>query len=426
MEGPVVDPEARRDPPQSVVARAGDDRARGRRGISGPPARRRPRTDRRTARRPGRRPRQRSPSRGRGAPRWPPDRRRAGGRPVTSGRTASVARPSMANRSAKADISSWIWARSSLIEVETTRRAAPAASASVDLLLRGGGQVARQRELDGGRVAAGLLGRTPHLAIRRASVVRRQPEGLEPVAEASGPSGSGLAVPPDVDGHPARVRPAWGRSGRAGTRRTRPSKSAPGRPGVGPQGAHGGDRLVGAPAPAPRIGSGGPELLVHPPHPDAHPHPAPRQDVDGGDPLGQDHRLMVGEHQHPGGQSDALGDRGQIGHQIERIGDPAVVGQRHLPRGGVGIGALVVGDDHRVLHQDHRFEPAGLGVAGERGHPLGVGGDPRADRGDDPEPHGLAHFRQCPAAAGSRASAARRAGAGLDPPPGRPLTNVVR
>ncbi len=286
----------------------------------------------------------------------------------------------------------------------------------LDLLLRGGGQVTGQGELDAGRIATGFLGRDPHLGHPEGQVLGRQAEGLEPVAETSGPSGRRLAVPPDVDGHP--VRP-----GRLGVRVGMPEREelalevGARRPRVGPQSAHGGDRLVGTTAPGPRIGSGGPELLVHPPHPDAHPYPASRQDVDGGDPLGQDHRMMVGEDQHAGGQSDAVGDGGQVGHQIERIGDPAVVGQRHLPRGGVGIDALVVGDHDRVFHQDHRFEPAGLGVAGERGHPLGVGGDPRSDWGDDPEPHGLAHFRQCPAAACSE-RCARRAGVGSTPLPG--------
>ena len=68
--------------------------------------------------------------------------------------------------------------------------------------------------------------------------------------------------------------------------------------------------------------------------------------------------MVVGKYQYAGGQSEVLGHAGQIGHEIERVGDPAVIGQRHLPRGRVGIGALVVGHDHRVLHQDDRLETA--------------------------------------------------------------------
>ena len=102
--------------------------------------------------------------------------------------------------------------------------------------------------------------------------------------------------------------------------------------------------------------------------------------------------LVVGHHQHPGGQGDPLGDGGQVGHEVQRVGDPAVVGQRHLPRRGVGVGALVVRDHHGVLHQHHRLEAAGLGVTGERGHPGRVGGDAQTDRGDDSELHGLLTF----------------------------------
>ena len=97
---------------------------------------------------------------------------------------------------------------------------------------------------------------------------------------------------------------------------------------------------------------------------------------------------MVGDDQDARGEGDPPGHGGEERHQVERVGDPAVVGQRHPSRRRIGIGAGVVGDDHGVLDHHHALEPARLGVAGEPGHPVGVGGHSGADRRDDAELHG--------------------------------------
>ncbi len=272
-------------------------------------------------------------------------------------------------------------------------RAAPAASASATSSSVGGREVARQRELDRTGVPPGRL-RPPHASGRPARPAPRRP----------GPAaGTRLRA-----GRPGGPQPRCGR--RCGWARRRaatglgkewawrnetnsPSKSAP----AGPESAH---RVrmaamvssVRRPA-APGIGAGGPQLLVHPAHPHAHPDPAPGEDVHGGDALGQHHGLVVGEDQHPGGQGDPLGHRGQVGHEVERVGDPAVVGQGHPARRRVGVGARRSPRSTTACSTSTTdSKPHTSAWRANDGHPGRVGGDPGADRRDDSELHDLLTF----------------------------------
>ena len=135
--------------------------------------------------------------------------------------------------------------------------------------------------------------------------------------------------------------------------------------GVGPQGAHHVDALVGAPAAGGEVDPAGLELLAHPAHADAESDAALGQRVESGQPLGHDHRVMGGQDEDTGGEHQPGGGRGQESEDVDRIGDGAVVGQWHPPRRGVGIAARVVADHHRMLDQDDRLEAAVLGVPGE-------------------------------------------------------------
>ncbi len=202
-------------------------------------------------------------------------------------------------------------------------------------------------------VTPGRLGRLPHLVHPDGSAPRRPGPGAGSRPPGARPAGPRPRCAPRCGSGTPPGRTGLGNEWAWRNETNSPSKSAP----AGPESAHRArraamvssvrrPRLRGS-APVARSSS---SIQPTPTHIRTLPS---GQDVHGGDALGQHHRLVVGHDQHPGGQGDPLGDRGQIGHEIERVGDPAVVGQGHPARRGVGVGALVVRDHHRVLHQHH-------------------------------------------------------------------------
>ena len=202
-----------------------------------------------------------------------------------------------------------------------------------------------------------------------------QPQGLPAVAAPSGATDGGRAVAPDVNGH-AAGSDGLGVGMRVGEGEELTFEGGPLGLGVGPQGAHDVDALVGAPAPTGEVDSARLELLTHPPHPDAQPHPALAQPVHRGQALGHDHGMVRRQHEHAGGELERGGDTGQKSQQVDGIGDGAVVGQRHAPRRRVRIATGVVADDEGVLHHDDGLEAQRLDVLGEARHPVGIGTHP--------------------------------------------------
>ena len=69
------------------------------------------------------------------------------------------------------------------------------------------------------------------------------------------------------------------------------------------------------------VHAAGLDLLPHPSHPHREPQPATGQGVDGGHPLGEDDGLVVGQHEHAGGQTEVRGLTGQERQQVERVGE---------------------------------------------------------------------------------------------------------
>ena len=153
------------------------------------------------------------------------------------------------------------------------------------VLLGDGWEVPRQDSsmAPGSRPASSAASRiTPRRSIEQVAI---EAEGLETVSQPPGPAGRRIAVPTDVDGHPALHRLGKGMGVVEGDELA--VELGPFRSGVGPQCPHGDDGLVRAAPPAPRVGTGGPHLLLHPSDAQAHADPATREHVDGGDPLGQ-------------------------------------------------------------------------------------------------------------------------------------------
>ncbi len=220
----------------------------------------------------------------------------------------------------------------------------------------------------------------------RASSWPPQAERVPAVAAPGGPADRRRAVAADVDGDPAGPEGLGVGVGVGEAEELALERRALGF-GVRPQGPHDVDALVGAPAPGGEIDPARFELFAHPPHPDAQPYPALGQCVQGGQAFGHDHRVVGREHEHPRGQLQAGGGGGQEPQHVDGVRDGAVVGQRHSARGGVGVAARVVADDHRVLDQDDGLEAAVLGVAGEADHPVGI----RAHTGADGGEHGKFH-----------------------------------
>ena len=151
----------------------------------------------------------------------------------------------------------------------------------------------------------------------------------EPVADAAGAPGRHLGVPADVHRDGARDR-----AGPADAVGERGELTLVGGLVLAPQRPHGGDPVVGASAALGEGDADGVELLLQPAHPHTQLHPAARQVVEGGDLLGQDHRVALGLDQDPGGQVDGGRGRGQVGQPHQRVRDRRVVGAGHPARRG--------------------------------------------------------------------------------------------
>ncbi len=131
------------------------------------------------------------------------------------------------------------------------------------------------------------------------------------------------------------------------------------------------DGLVGAPAAGGEVDAHRGRLTRQRAQPHGQqPHPPLGQHVDGGQALGQDHRVVVRQQQHARAQQDPPGGGGEEAQAVERVG----VGQCRGQVGGAVLGARV---QHDVLLQVQRLEAALLGVLGEGHHGVGVGAQVR-------------------------------------------------
>ena len=125
------------------------------------------------------------------------------------------------------------------------------------------------------------------------------------------------------------------------------------------------DGLVGAAAALVGVDAEGRDLLAHPADADAEEQAAAGEAVDGGAALGELERVVLREHEDAGAEPDPLGAGGQPGQQVERIGQLAVLGQRHAAGVAVRVAALVA-DRHRdVLDREQRLEADLVGVLRE-------------------------------------------------------------
>ena len=111
---------------------------------------------------------------------------------------------------------------------------------------------------------------------------------------------------------------------------------------VGPKQPHHLELFVRAAAAAAEIRAARLDLLLEPARPDAQSEPPARQRIDGGHPLGQHDRMVVGQHQHTGGQPEPVGVRGQKRQQVKGI-------RHHAVRGQLDPAGDVVWVDARVL-----------------------------------------------------------------------------
>ena len=153
-----------------------------------------------------------------------------------------------------------------------------------------------------------------------------------PVGRLDGPADGPAAVPPD----PQRRTGPLARDGAAWCCR-RPGSRTPSRVTLSPVQAasHGGQRLV---HPVVAVGEGDAQRVelgfevagAQPDH-----HPAAAQHVEGGDPLGGQERVAVGQHEQVGVEQDRGGGRGgeRQGHQrvegvVAAVGQPVVAGER--------------------------------------------------------------------------------------------------
>ena len=214
-------------------------------------------------------------------------RAEAGSIPPACGHHGSQAGPPLvgsetSKRSAKADISSSVRSRSGLIEAATTSRVAPAASSLRHVLFGqrwAGSRTATPRWRPGrGRPPPppGGLGQT------QADGHRSRPSGWNPSPRRPARRAAASLCPPMWMGTPPG-RTGLGKEWALRKETNSPSNRRP-TAGVGPQSPHGLDGLVGAATPGAGVGAGGPQFLVHPAHSHAHPDPATRKHIDGGDP----------------------------------------------------------------------------------------------------------------------------------------------
>ena len=213
----------------------------------------------------------------------------------------------------------------------------------------------------GSRPASRAVARMSSIWLARSASVSPA-AGEVPVAAQPGPPGRGGARSADVD----RERPAGlGEAARAGEG-VELAVEAHAVLVARPQQAQRVDRLVGAAAAGGVVDADGRGLAGQAAHPDAEQaHPALGQQVDGGQPLGQHHRLVVGQQQHPGAEQDPVGHGGHEAQALQRVGDRQVGREGH----GAEARARVQRD---VLGHVERLEAAGLGVPGHRDHRVGV------------------------------------------------------
>ena len=186
---------------------------------------------------------------------------------------------------------------------------------------------------------------------------RRAAGGEEALREAAGAAGRGLGMAADHDRH----RAGGGLGAHVGAGEAHELAGVTGRV-LFPQGAHGADVLLGAPA---ALGEGDAERIEFFPQPadaDAEDHPAAGEVVQGGDLLGAQHRVVFRQDQDAGGEFDPRGGGGDIGHPDQRVGDAeGTLAPGHAAVLGVGVGgAVVVRDDH-VFHGPGGFEAGGFG-----------------------------------------------------------------
>ena len=104
--------------------------------------------------------------------------------------------------------------------------------------------------------------------------------------------------------------------------------------GLGPDGAHGGEVVVGARAAAGHRYADGGHLRLEVPGADAEQEPAARQHVEGGRLLGEDERVPLREDDDPGGEQQPLGGGGHEAEVHERVEDRVLGLHRrgHHPR----------------------------------------------------------------------------------------------
>src|SRR5438105_2066035 len=144
--------------------------------------------------------------------------------------------------------------------------------------------------------------------------------------------------------------------------------------------------LVGASGALLERHADGVELLAQPAHADTQHHPAPREQVEGGQLLGEDDGVALREDQDAGGELQGGRDRADPRQPHQWIGDVDVLAAGHAPVGRVGILGLVPRRHHHVLDGPDRLEPGRLRVARHRDRILGP--RPRSRiREDDPELH---------------------------------------
>ena len=207
--------------------------------------------------------------------------------------------------------------------------------------------------------------------------------GEEAVTEPTCSTGGGLGVATDDD--------------RDGTSRRTRAQDAVGERGelaleggliLAPEGTHGTDRVVGATTPLGEGDADGVELLLEPADADAESHATAGEHVEGGQLLGQDHRVPLGHDQDAGRQVDGRGHPGQVRQPDQRIGDRGVVVARHLPRRVIGVGRLVAGGHDHVLDGPERLEAHLFGPSGEGGGAVRLGEGSGVGE-DDAEVHGV-------------------------------------
>ena len=115
------------------------------------------------------------------------------------------------------------------------------------------------------------------------------------------------------------------------------------------------------------------ELLFHPADPCPQDNPTPREHVQGGQDLGGEHRVAVGEDEDVGAQPQPLGAAGQKVEHRQRL----VVGLLRVEGGhavgGIGVERLNAARHHDVVADPHRVEGQVLGALGQRPQRLRAG-----------------------------------------------------